>query len=314
MDVVVYVSPGFNLTGTLGFTDAFQAVDTGGDDPDYTIFFTSDSGGDVASKQGPRVETIDVDALKSGSDIVVVSTADAPNAACGAPLAKHLRYWQRQDGLVLGLESGAYVLADGGFLEGSAAIHPRYASDFAARFPSVPRTDGLFTTAGATRTCVGGAAATDFALSIIAEQKGAEIARQVRDALLAQEPRQGTQRVTGGAASPLIEGLPPALETAIARMRGSLDKALSVPELSAKTGMSQRQVERLFKFYTGRSPNQYYRMLRLDRAREMVTRGTKPMPEIATACGFQSSVHFSRAYKEQFGVPPMRDRVNSRLG
>ena len=97
-------------------------------------------------------------------------------------------------------------------------------------------------------------------------------------------------------------------------MRGSLDKAVSIPALAKETGLSQRQLERLFRSHTGRSPNQYYRMLRLDRARDMVTRSANPMPEIASACGFQSSVHFSRAYKEQFGLPPMRDRVRARVG
>ena len=177
----------------------------------------------------------------------------------------------------------------------SLQVHPSYASSFEATYPSATRTDALFTTEGTTRSCAGGAAALDMALAILAENHAPDLVRAVRDHLLAPDPREGAQAVTGGAAAPLADGLPAPLKTAIERMRGALDQAISVPSLAGETGLSQRQLERRFKYHTGRSPNQYYRMLRLDRARQMVTRSARPMPEIASACGFQSPVHFGRA-------------------
>ncbi|MEM6729298.1 MAG: helix-turn-helix domain-containing protein [Pseudomonadota bacterium] len=314
MDITVYLSPGFNLSATFAFTDAFSALNEVAPEPVYTIKYASDEGGPVASHQGPSIPTEDVDTLKSSSDIVVVSTSSNPEAAYGLPLSKHLRYWRRKDAFFVGLETGAFVLAEGYFVKEPACVHPLHAGTFARAFPNVGLSDALFDMEGDVRTCAGGAAALDMALHILSERHDADLVRAVRDFLLAPEPREGTQRLTGGAATPLGEGLPAPLKTAISHMRGALDKALSVPALVEKTGLSQRQLERLFKHHTGRSPNQYYRMLRLDRAREMVTRTARPMPEIAAACGFQSPVHFSRAYKEQFGRPPMRDRVRSRVG
>lgn len=313
MDITVYLSPGFNLTATYAFLDPFIALNELDTEPSYAVFFASDTGGPVPSHQGPAIDTQDVDIVRSSSDIVLVSTSSAPEAAFGAPLSKHLRYWSRQDSLIIGLETGAFVLADGFLLKEPASVHPLHAARFAEKFADVGLSDALFDMAGQIRTCAGGAAALDMALTILAERHDGDLVRSVRDFLIAPDPRKGDQRLTGGAASPLSEGLPVPLKTAIATMRGSLDSALSVPTLAAETGLSQRQLERLFKSYTGRSPNQYYRMLRLDRAREMVTRTTRPMPEIATACGFQSPVHFTRAYKEQFGRPPMRDRVRARI-
>lgn len=314
MDVTIYVSPGFNMTATMHFVDAFQAVNALDTEPRYTLHYCSDTGGPVASRQGPSMETEDVDLVKSASDIVVISTSDDPMEACFAPLAKHLRYWQKQGNLVIGVETGAFAMADAGLMGGEACVAPSHAKAFHKNYPQTEFSDALYTMDAANRSCVGGAAALDMALHVLSERHSPDLVRSVRDFLLAPPQRAGSQGLNTGAAMPLNEGLPAPLKTAIENMRGSLDKAVSIPALAKKTKLSQRQLERLFKSHTGMSPNQYYRMLRLDRAREMVTRGSAPMPEIAAACGFQSSVHFSRAYKEQFGRPPMRDRVRTRLG
>lgn len=313
MDVTIFLSPGFNLTTTLLVTDALEALNALDTEPRYRLLYASKTGGSVESRQGPSLETEDVDMLKSSNDIVIVSLGDAPAEANGAPLAKHLRYWKRQGNLIIGLETGAVPLADGGLLDRPACISPAYARDFIRRYRSVGLSGDLFDTSGQVRTCVGGAAALDLILAVLAERHDADLMRAVRDSLIAPPPRAGDTALTGGTQTPLGEGMPAPLLRSIDLMRGALDQSLSVPDLARKTKLSQRQLERLFRSHTGRSPNQYYRMLRLDRAREMVTRSAAPMPEIATACGFTSPVHFSRAYKEQFGLPPMRDRVRNRI-
>ncbi|MCH2075960.1 MAG: helix-turn-helix domain-containing protein [Rhodobacteraceae bacterium] len=314
MEITVFVSPGFNLSATFGFLDTFTAVNDVEGATIYSHHFVSDEGGPVASHQGPSVDTVHVDEVKSASDMVVISTSADPQAAYGLPLSKHLRYWRRRDALMIGLETGAFVLAEGYFLKSPACIHPMFARDFMKEHPSVGLSGKLFDAEGDTRTCAGATAVVDMTLSIIAERHTGDLVRTVRDFLIAPEPRNGDLPIAGGAAVPLAEGLPEPLMATITHMKSALDQSLSVPALAGEAGLSQRQLERLFKAHTGRSPNQYYRMLRLDRARDMVVRGSTSIPEIAKACGFVSSVHFSRAYKEQFGRPPMRDRVKSRPG
>ncbi|MEM1373418.1 MAG: helix-turn-helix domain-containing protein [Pseudomonadota bacterium] len=314
MDITLYIAPGFNLTATYAFIDAFNAVNEIEAREVYGVHVVSGTGGPVSSHQGPAMDTVHVDEVRSDSDIVVISTSSDPQAAYGLPLSKHLRYWRRREALMIGLESGAFVLAEGSFLKVPACVHPLYGPEFEREFPNVGVSGALFDASGEVRTCVGGAAALDMALSLLSERHDADLVRAVRDFLMAPEPRRGAMPVVGGAAAPLTGALPPALMTAIDQMKAALDRSISVPDLAKETGLSQRQLERLFKAHTGRSPNQYYRMLRLDRAREMVTRGSEPIPAVATACGFVSPVHFSRAYKEQFGRAPMRDRIRNRIG
>ena len=44
-----------------------------------------------------------------------------------------------------------------------------------------------------------------------------------------------------------------------------------------------------------------------------MTQTDMSMSEIAFASGFSSQVHFSRAYKDRFGLPPSKDRIQGRI-
>ena len=55
------------------------------------------------------------------------------------------------------------------------------------------------------------------------------------------------------------------------------------------------------------------KQIRLDRARGLGTQTNLSMAEIAYASGFSSQVHFSRAYRDRFGLPPSRDRIEGRI-
>ena len=57
-----------------------------------------------------------------------------------------------------------------------------------------------------------------------------------------------------------------------------------------------------------RSPMAFYRDLRLDTARGLVVQSGLSMTDIALACGFANSAHFSQAYAKRFGQAPSRDR------
>ncbi len=82
---------------------------------------------------------------------------------------------------------------------------------------------------------------------------------------------------------------------------------------SGDVGLSSRHLQRLFAYYTGKTPVQFYLDLRLDRARGLVTQTELSLVEIAGSCGFTRSETFSRAYKKRFGITPGRDRIEGRV-
>ncbi|MEQ9694410.1 helix-turn-helix domain-containing protein [Shimia sp. SDUM112013] len=103
------------------------------------------------------------------------------------------------------------------------------------------------------------------------------------------------------------------MKRAITLMERNLEQPLSIPEISRTIGLSQRQLNRLFTRYVNNSPTLYYRDIRLDRARGLVTQTEMPLAEVAIAAGFASQVHFSRAYRQRFGLSPRSDRVEGRV-
>lgn len=75
--------------------------------------------------------------------------------------------------------------------------------------------------------------------------------------------------------------------------------------------ISESQLNRVFRNFTGSSPWEYVRLKRLFSAREMITAGRLP-GEAAVICGFSEYSTFYRAYKKRFGVSPHQDGKNHR--
>lgn len=71
--------------------------------------------------------------------------------------------------------------------------------------------------------------------------------------------------------------------------------------------LSQSQLYRSFREYTGTTLWNYVRTKQLITAKELLLNGEAPA-KVATACGFDDYSTFYRAYKRQFGRSPQDDR------
>jgi len=213
-----------------------------------------------------------------------------------------------------GLDTGAFVLAYAGWLKGHCAtVHYEHIDAFQELFPDTEVSEALWVNDRQRLTCCGGLAASDCAIDLIQRQAGAALANAsaryifsnaLRDAQAPQNPQAG---------EPLGAHVPNALRAAIKTMEAHLESPLSIVDISAHAGVSHRQLNRLFAQFVGKTPALYYRDIRLDRARGLVTQTALSMAEISYASGFSSQVHFSRAYKDRFGLAPTRDRVEGRI-
>ena len=70
----------------------------------------------------------------------------------------------------------------------------------------------------------------------------------------------------------------------------------------------RRQLERLFRKHVHCVPARYYLELRLARARQLLLQTTMSIVDVAFACGFVSAPHFSKCYRDHYGVPPREER------
>jgi transcriptional regulator GlxA family with amidase domain len=95
-------------------------------------------------------------------------------------------------------------------------------------------------------------------------------------------------------------------------MEANIERPLSLERIARETGLSRRQIERLFRRHLNCVPKRYYLEMRLRRARELLLQTAMPIMDITTACGFQSPPHFSKCYRNQFGYPPSVERQTRR--
>ncbi len=94
-------------------------------------------------------------------------------------------------------------------------------------------------------------------------------------------------------------------------MENNLEEPILLDELANYVNISRRQLERLFQKYLNCTPSRYYLKLRLARARQLLKQTSLSIIEIATACGFVSTPHFSKCYRFYMGMPPRNERLNS---
>lgn len=312
---LVLVCPGFNMNATMAFLDPFRAANYLDGQSYFRWTLASVEGGTCTASNGVTVETVTLKtAVTDPADLVVVSASWSPEDYGTPALLGFLRQTARRGITIAALDTGAFLLAMADLLTGRrATVHYEHIDAFAELYPEIDVTEDLFVFDGPFATCCGGSAATDFALTMIRGMKGDALANAAARYLFHESVRPGQTGQNPGALEPLGRSAPRKLKEVVSLMERHLEDPLPVTDLARRVGLSPRQIARLFRDHAGQTPTGYYRDIRLDRARGLVTQTELPMAEIALASGFASPIHFSRAYRARFGLPPSRDRQEGRI-
>jgi len=227
--------------------------------------------------------------------------ADSALIACLRSLSK------RQ--MVLGAVcTGTYLLARADALDGyRCTIHWENMASAREEFPHLVISPDLFEMDRDRYTSAGGTAPLDMMLHEIRDAHGAELATAIIEQFMCDRIRDNhdRQRV------PLTQRIgtnQPKLAEAVSLMEANIEEPMTLDELSYHAGLSRRQLERLFQRYLHSVPTRYYLELRLERARQLLLQTSMPIVDIALACGFISAPHFSKCYRDTFGMPPRDER------
>ena len=78
----------------------------------------------------------------------------------------------------------------------------------------------------------------------------------------------------------------------------------SVDDLSNEVGLHRTNVYKKIQFLTGKTPLMFIRLMRLKRARQLMSKGDVMVSQIAYQVGFNNPKIFSRYFKEQYGIYP----------
>lgn len=87
-------------------------------------------------------------------------------------------------------------------------------------------------------------------------------------------------------------------------IQAHLDQPLSLHELALCAGFSRAHFSRLFHATFGLPAHQYVLRARVERAKSLLHRQAPSLLEVALACGFQTSQHFSRTFQRYTGLTP----------
>lgn len=220
-----------------------------------------------------------------------------------------LRLCQRSRLALAGFAGGLYPLARAGLLDGKrCAVHWEHFPDFSERFFAAGARQTAFEIDGDLFTCAGGNASFDMLLQVVERALGKEVANRVCEITLCERLREAGERQRLPLQARLgIDNV--LLIRVIQQMEANLSEPLRLADMSPASGLSRRQMERLFRREMGRTPARYYLDLRLERAHLLLATSSLPVIEIAMACGFSTASHFSRTYRERYGCTPQRTRL-----
>ncbi|MBH68825.1 MAG: AraC family transcriptional regulator [Rhodospirillaceae bacterium] len=274
----------------------------------YEWDIVSVDGSAVAASNG--VEIIpegSIDLIDRPELIIVISGMDVQRYGSGSILS-FLRRASRQ-GVALGASStGAYILAKAGLLDDRrCTIHWENLESFREVFPHIEISSDLYEIDRDRITCSGGTAGLDMMLFLIAKQHGENLASDISDQFIHDRIREphAKQRM---ALRTRLGVTHPKLISVIEDMAANLEFPLAQSELATRTGISSRQLERLFRKYMGTTPTKYYLSLRLNRARQLLEQTSMSILSVALACGFVSASHFSKCFREYFDKTPRQER------
>jgi transcriptional regulator GlxA family with amidase domain len=305
----LFVVPQFAMMGFSSAIEPLRSANRLSGRPLYSWHIISRDGQPVMASNGISVlPERSIAEAPNFSSLIVCAGLDA-HLYRDKPVFNWLRRLDRQGIAIGAISLGSYVLAKAGLLDGyRCTIHWENLEAFFEEHPQLQITGELFEIDRNRFTCSGGIAALDMMLHLITLQHGHALAAAVSDQFIHERIRDRHDRQRMGLPARLGVRHPKLLAV-IKRMEESLEEPITRARLAAGVSLSNRQLERLFRRYLGRTPTRYYLELRLQRARMLLQQTDMPVLDVALASGFVSASHFSKCYRELFDKTPRAERV-----
>lgn len=308
MHIVFVLLPGYSALSLISALECLRIANRVAGDGAVRWTIMTETGAPVEDSLGASFPVDAALGPLARDDIAVVVAGVDVETSYSGKLLGWLRERARRGQVLGGLCTAAHVLAGAGVLEGRrATIHWENAPGFAETFPDITLADQVFVADDGRLTSAGGTAGIDMMLHLITRSLGQSVSDEVAARLIYGNIRalQQTARLS------LAERLgirAPRIAPAIELMERHVEEPLTPGEIAAEIGLSVRQLERLFQRYVGAPPKQVYLELRLTRAQQLLMQTDMKVVEIAVACGFNTTSHFSRRYRARFGETPHRAR------
>lgn len=281
--------------------EPLRAANTIAGKPLYEWTFLTLDGAPVTSSSGLEVRAGGRLSAAFGDSLVVMPSYGFRALGTSA-VHRGLRAAAGRFETVIGMDTGAWLMADAGLLEGRrATIHWEELDAFAEAFPQIDVVRARHVADETRPTCSGALAAFELVTELIGQRHGKALQLEVRTLFMAPESR--TDSALPGAKSALVA-------RAITVMQQTLETPLSIGEVALQVGRSQKDLELRMKRELGATPQAVYRRLRLILARKLVTETALSVAEIAVRTGYLDASAMTRAFRAEFGTSPRAMRRN----
>ncbi|MGB0960195.1 MAG: GlxA family transcriptional regulator [Halocynthiibacter sp.] len=215
-----------------------------------------------------------------------------------AEMSRSLRSAAKRYQWLVGLDTGSWLLAAAGLLEGKrATIHWDLLTEFEEIFPDIEVQPERYIIEDKCITCGGAMTAFDLVSELIAQRHGESLRLEVAAMFLYGDHSRPVDPFRNSTGVDIVD-------KAVALMRAHIEEPLSVPDVAAHLEVSQRRLETVCRQKLGAGPQHVYKRLRLLAARRYAESSTYPISEIAVRCGYINASAMTRAFVEEFGLTP----------
>ncbi len=306
------IYPGFQSLDLAGPFEVFAGVNellgTTAANPAYRLRVAATTKGPVLTERGLQVHAdVELRRVRGPIDtLVVVGGFGAIDIGEREPtLIGHVNRLAGSARRVVSVCTGSFVLAAAGLLDGrTACTHWARAGLLARRYPEITVDgDSLFRRDGNVWTSAGVTAGIDLALSLIADDHGADVAQTVARWLVVFYRRPGGQSQF---TPPIRHGASDrdtlrSVQEAVITEPGA-DHRLAV--LAARVAMSERNFLRVFTREIGVTPAKFVESTRVNAACLALETSTAGLDVIAKDVGFGTAETMRRTFLRTKGVAP----------
>jgi transcriptional regulator GlxA family with amidase domain len=179
IEIRIVCLPAFNALATMAFVDPLRAANyLSGRHLFHWEFLSTEASPRVSNTAALTCAPLGPRALIE-ADWIIVSASWTPERFRDAALLRQIKTAAAHGAFVGGIDTGAFVPADAGLLDGRrATVHYEHIDAFQESYPETQVVEDLFVIDAGVGSCCGGTASIDFSLHLVREACGITLGTQ----------------------------------------------------------------------------------------------------------------------------------------
>jgi len=240
-------------------------------------------------------------------DVLVVPTITSETVSTRSEISQQIRHYYRLGAKICALGKGLFHIGGAGIIRDQTVTMPsNYMPVFIEQFPLINMANRPYVNDRRILSCSGGVNVIHLFAHLVSEDRGREVALKIADFFQLERLRNSSEVLNR--AQNFRNALPPSLAKSVELMENTIEMPRPLLEIARGAHISLRHMERLFSKHLKSSPSDYYRQLRLNQGRVLLEASNFSVTQVTYMCGFASPSHFTKCFRDAFGICPSEAR------